>query len=306
MRKIKKLFDYLFNNRSVLGIILLHRLAFIIPDKMYLKQLFRLKMGYPLDLENPHTFNEKLQWLKLYNRRPEYTQMVDKYAVKMYVANIIGKEYIIPTIGVWDRFEQIDFSVLPERFVLKTTHGGGGGGVTICRNKEHFDVDEAERKLEKSLSIDIYKYLKEWPYKNVKKRIIAEEYIHDNCDGLKDYKFFCFSGNVKFFKIDFDRFIDHHANYYNRDGKLLPFGEADLLPVPDKLLDIPQNLSEMIGIAERLSVGIPFLRVDLYNVDGKIYFGELTFFPASGLGRFVPHEYDCVLGDYIKLPEKKF
>lgn len=305
MNRIKKFFDYLFNNHSSLGIAMLHRLAFIFPDKLYLELMFRLKMGYPLDLRNPQTFNEKLQWLKLYNRRPEYTQMVDKYAVKEYVAQIIGKEYIIPTTGVWDKFGQIDFSALPERFVLKTTHGGGGGGVAICNDKEHFDTAEAKRKLEKSLSVDIYRSLREWPYKNVKRRIIAEEYMQDGSGELKDYKFFCFNGRVEFFKIDFDRFVDHHANYYDRNGKLLPFGEADLPPVPDKKLEIPHNIQEMIVLAEKLSAGIPFLRVDLYNIDEKIYFGELTFFPASGFGRISPEQYDRIIGKSLELCQPK-
>ncbi len=305
MNRIKKFFDYLINNHSALGIALLHRLAFIFPDKLYLELMFRLKMGYPLDLRNPQTFNEKLQWLKLYNRRPEYTQMVDKYAVKEYVAQIIGKEYIIPTTGVWDKFGQIDFSALPERFVLKTTHGGGGGGVAICNDKEHFNTAEAKRKLGKSLSVDIYRNLREWPYKNVKRRIIAEEYMQDGSGELKDYKFFCFNGRVEFFKIDFDRFVDHHANYYDRNGKLLPFGEADLPPVPDKKLEIPHNIQEMIVLAEKLSAGIPFLRVDLYNIDGKIYFGELTFFPASGFGRISPEQYDRIIGKSLELCQPK-
>lgn len=305
MNRIKKFFDYLINNHSALGIALLHRLAFIFPDKLYLELLFRLKMGYPLDLKNPQTFNEKLQWLKLYNRKPEYTQMVDKYAVKEYVAQIIGKEYIIPTTGVWDKFGQIDFSALPERFVLKTTHGGGGGGVAICNDKEHFNTAEAKRKLGKSLSVDIYRNLREWPYKNVKRRIIAEEYMQDGSGELKDYKFFCFNGRVEFFKIDFDRFVDHHANYYDRNGKLLPFGEADLPPVPDKKLEIPHNIQEMIVLAEKLSAGIPFLRVDLYNIDGKIYFGELTFFPASGFGRISPEQYDRIIGKSLELCQPK-
>ena len=302
MDKVKKFFDYLFNNQTALGIVLLRKLAFIIPDRLYLKAMFRLKMGYPLDLKNPQTFNEKLQWLKLYNRKSEYTQMVDKYAVKEYVAKIIGKEYIIPTIGVWDKFEQIDFSALPERFVLKTTNGGGGGGVVICNDKNHLDITDAKKRLEKSLSSDIYRNLREWPYKNVKKRIIAEEFKQDSDGELKDYKFFCFNGKVEFFKIDFSRFVNHHANYYDRNGELLPFGEADFPPLPEKVLDIPKNLSKMIEIAERLSTGIPLLRVDLYNIDDRIYFGELTFFPASGLGQFVPPKWDKILSKYLTLP----
>ena len=188
---------------------------------------------------------------------------------------------------------------------MKTTHGGGGGGVAICNDKNHFDIADAKRRLEKSLSADIYKNLREWPYKNVQKHIIAEEYMQDQNGELKDYKFFCFNGRVEFFKIDFDRFVDHHANYYDRKGKLLPFGEADLPPVPDKILKIPQNIPDMIVLAERLSAGIPFLRVDLYNIDGKIYFGELTFFPASGFGHISPEQYDHIIGKSLELCQQK-
>lgn len=301
--EMNKLFDYLLHNQSALGIAILHRLSFIFPDKQYLKMMFRLKMGYPLNLRKPQTFNEKLQWLKLYNRRQEYTQMVDKYEVKEYVAKVIGEEYIIPTIGVWDKFDQIDFSSLPEQFVLKTTHGGGGSGIVICNNRDNFDISEAKQILNRSLSGNIYKSLREWPYRGVKKRIIAEQYIQDECGELKDYKFFCFNGVVKFFKIDFGRFSSHHANYYDRKGTLLPFGEADYMPCPNKVIDMPHNLSEMIALAEKLSRLIPFLRVDLYNVNGTIYFGELTFFPASGFGKISPENYDYIIGKSLELPE---
>ena len=194
---------YIIHDRAKLGIAILTRLAPIIPDNQYLKWMFRLQMGYKLDLDNPKTFNAKLQWLKLYNRKPEYTQMVDKFAVKEYIANIIGEEYIIPTLGVWDKFEDIDFDKLPNQFVLKTTHGGGGGGVIICKDKTTFNIDKAKSILERSLKQDIYRTLKEWPYKNVKKRIIAETYLTedispDNPTGdLVDYKFYCFSGETK-------------------------------------------------------------------------------------------------------------
>lgn len=301
---IRKFIKYLLHNPSAIAIALLRRLSFAIPDRPYLKMMFRLKMGYPLNLNNPKTFNEKLQWLKLYNRKPEYTQMVDKYAVKDYVAKVIGKEYIIPTIGVWDRFEDIDFSILPEQFVLKTTHGGGGGGIVICKDKSTFDKDAAKEKLKSSLKSDIYKSLREWPYRNVKKRIIAEQYMQDiDSDELKDYKFFCFNGKVQFFKIDFDRFEGHHANYYDNKGKILTLREVDLLPpVPGKV-KVPDNLNEMIKIAETLSNGIPFIRIDLYDISKRIYFGEMTFFPASGFGKFSPEDADKKLGELLLLPQ---
>lgn len=288
-----------------LALFLLNKTACFWPDKLYLKLKFRLVMGQKLDLKNPKTFNEKLQWLKLYNRCPEYTTMVDKYAVKQYVADKIGDEYIIPTLGVWDRVEDINWDSLPNQFVLKTTHGGGGGGVVICKDKSTFDREEARTKLQKSLDSDIYLNFREWPYKDVGKRIIAEQYMTDESTvELKDYKFFSFNGKVRCFKVDFARFIEHKANYYDRDAKLLPFGEVCCMPDFNRQFEKPKNFDKMIDAVEILSRDIPFVRVDLYNVEGKIYFGEITFFPAAGMGKFEPREWDLKLGEYLCLPIK--
>lgn len=276
-----------------------------LPDAPYLKLLYRFKMGHRLDLKSPKTFTEKIQWLKLYNRKPEYTTMVDKYAVKQYVANIIGEEYIIPTLGVWDKPEDVDWENLPNQFVLKTTHGGGGGGVVICKDKKIFDKNAAIDKLNESLSSDIYRGLREWPYKNVPKRIIAEKFMAPEKSSapndLPDYKFFCFNGKVRFFKVDFGRFVEHHANYYSPEGELLEFGEQGLEPDPSYPIELPNNLRDMIALAERMSKNEPFLRVDFYNVNGKIFFGELTFYPASGLGKWTTEEADMKIGKYLNL-----
>ncbi len=279
---------------------LLRQSASFIPDKLYLTLLYRCKMGKWIDWKNPQTFTEKIQWLKLYNRKPEYTTMVDKFAVKDHVADVIGCEYIIPTLGVWNTPTEIDFDALPDKFVLKTTHGGGGGGVVICRDKATFDVVAARSKLRNSLKSDIYKYYREWPYKNVPRRIIAEKFIDvpDKAD-LTDYKFFCFNGEPRFLKVDFDRFVDHHANYYDLEWNLLPFGEAEIPPVESHVEHCPPNFDKMITIARKLSKGHPFLRVDLYNVAGRIFFGELTFYPASGLGAFSPCKYDFEIGNRL-------
>ena len=291
---------------SHLALFLLHKTAHLWPDKLYLKLKFRLVMGQKLDLKNPKTFNEKLQWLKLYNRRPEYTMMVDKYAVKQYVADKIGDEYIIPTLGVWDSVESIDWDSLPNQFVLKTTHGGGGCGVVICKDKPTFDIETAKQKLQKSLDSDIYLNFREWPYKDVPKRIIAEQYMADESGiELKDYKFFCFNGRVQCFKVDFDRFINHKANYYDREGTLLPFGEKVFPPDFDRVFDKPKNFDSMISLAERLSEDVSFVRVDFYNSNGHVYFGEITFFPAAGFGKFEPEEWDETLGEFLILPKNK-
>lgn len=269
-------------------------------DVQYLKKEFKLRMGKSLNLENPITFNEKLQWLKLYDHKPIYTTMVDKYEAKKYVAKIIGDEYIIPTYGVWDNFDDIDFDSLPKQFVLKCTHDSGG--LVICKDKNTFDKFGAKKKIMRSLKRNYFYMHREWPYKNVKPRIIAEKFMEDSMlQELRDYKFFCFGGKVKCYKVDFDRFVDHHANYYDKESNLLRFGEVVCPPQFDKSIEMPATLRKMEEFAELLSKDIPFLRVDFYDVRGNIYFGELTFYPASGMGKFTEDQWDSVLGSWIKI-----
>ena len=269
-----------------------------IPDKLFLQLTYYLRLRRVLHLSNPRTFTEKLQWLKLYDKNPIYPTIVDKYAAKQYVANIIGSDHIIPTLGVWESVEDIDWDSLPSQFVLKCTHDSGG--VHICKDKESFDFGSVKKQLKNHLKIDFYKEGREWPYKAVPKRIIAEKYIGEE-EGLKDYKFFCFNGKVRFFKIDFGRFVDHHANYYDLDCKLLPFGEEDYPPIPEKDLDIPDNIKEMFTLAEKLSRGFSFVRVDLFNTDNHIFFGEMTLYPGAGYGLFTPEEWNVRTGDMIQL-----
>lgn len=280
-----------------------HHLLDWLPDKQYLQLMYWANLHRKLDLKNPKGFNEKLQWLKLYNRKPEYTVMVDKYAAKQYVAERIGKKYIIPTLGVWENFDDIDFNSLPDQFVLKCTHDSGG--LVVCKDKSSLDKVVAKEKIEKSLKRNYYWSGREWPYKNVKPRIIAEQYMQDERTGdLRDYKFFCFGGMVKCFKVDFDRFIEHHANYYDLDGNILDFGEADYPPNPQKVIALNESiLREMEYLAEKLSYDSPFLRVDFYDVNGKIYFGEMTFYPASGFGKFTSDEGDIIMGEWIDVGE---
>lgn len=282
---------------------------FIKNDALYLKVLFFFEMrGKILHLKNPKSFNEKLQWLKIYDYKPEYTKLVDKLAVKNYVESRVGDEYIIPTLAVWDSVADIDWDLLPNQFVLKTTHGGGGCGVIVCSDKTKLDKIKAKNKLKKSMRTNAGQTYREKPYLSVPRKIIAEKYIADQVIGnsensadLRDYKFFCFNGKVKFFKIDFGRFVEHHANYYSPNGDLLPFGEVAYKPDPNHVENMPSNLSEMIRLAETLSANYKFLRVDLYNVNGKIYFGELTFYPAAGMGAFIPEEWDEKLGNMLAL-----
>ncbi len=270
-------------------------------DKSYLSVIFYLQMKNRLHWKNPMTFNEKLQWLKLYDRKPIYPRLVDKAAVKDYVADRIGKEYVIKTIGIYDTPQKIDFNKLPDKFVLKTTHGGGGNGVVVCKDKNTLDVPKVRGKLKKSLESDIYTLFREWPYKDVPRKIIAEEYVESEDGDLRDYKFFCFNGEPRFLKVDFGRFVEHHANYYDMEWNLMPFEETDVRRVAEHREIQPGNFKKMVEFARKLSQGHKFLRVDLYNVNGKIYFGELTFYPASGLGTFTPSEWDRKLGAMMSL-----
>ncbi len=275
-----------------------------IPDKWAVAIKYRNHFYKKLNLKDPETFNEKLQWLKLYDRRPEYTRMVDKYLAKDYVADMIGKEYIIPTLGVWSSFDEIDFDALPEKFVLKCNHGSGD--VVICKDKAKLDIAAARKKLNAAIKQDYYKVSREWPYKNVPRRIIAEEYLEDNeTHDARDYKFFCFSGEVKCFKVDFDRFTGRHANWYYRDGSIIPYGTKGAEPDYDRDIVLPHELGTMIEFAEKLSKGISFLRVDFYYVNKKIYSGELTFYPAAGFKPFTDMEWDRIMGGWLKLPEHK-
>lgn len=275
-----------------------------LPDSTYLKLMFRLKMGSRLNLKNPRTFSEKLQWLKLYNRQPEYTTMVDKYAVKEYVAGIIGEEYIMPTLGVWDRPEDINWETLPNQFVLKTTHGGGSTGVVICKDKDSFDKQKAIDKLNESLKMDIYHLFREWPYKNVPKRIIAEKFItpSPNEDDLPDYKFFCFNGVPKYCQVIGGRNTTETIDFFDLNWNHQPFHEPRKFPHADPQPQPPQHFELMIWLARKLAANKPFSRIDFYDVNGRVLFGEITFYPTSGMGGFDPKEWDYKFGDLIKLP----
>ena len=273
-------------------------------DKTYLKLIFRGMTGKKLDLKNPQTFDEKLQWLKLYDRKPEYTMMVDKYAVREYIAKTIGEEYLIPLLGVWDSPEEIDFDALPDRFVMKCNHNSGKGMI-ICKDKSKLDVELAKKKLSEGLAEDYYLTSREWPYKNVRRKIIAEKYMEDNeTKELRDYKFFCFDGEAKALYITTEwkgaetegkmDFFDINFNHLDIRRK---YPNADVPP------EKPKNFDEMRRLAEKLSQNILHLRVDFYEVNGKTYFGELTFTTGAGFATFEQEEWEKTFGDWIKLPE---
>ena len=301
-------FKYILNNPKNLNLLHLRRrivltFARCYSDRKFLEALFPLRVGYKLNLENPRTFNEKLQWLKLYDRRPEYTQMVDKYDAKEYVANIIGKEHIIPTLAVYDSAEEIDFDALPNQFVLKCTHDSGG--IVICKDKAKLDREEAIKKLSHGLKVNYFYQNREWAYKNVKPKIIAEQYKTDDGQELKDYKWFCFDGEPKAMFVATDRFTkgeETKFDFYDADFNHLPFTNGH--PNATKPIIKPAGFEKMKELARRLSKGLPQVRVDFYDVDGQIYFGELTFFHWSGMKPFEPIEWDYKFGEWIHLPTK--
>lgn len=287
-------------SQAILGVIV--KTKFLYPDALYLKMLFKLRMGEKLDLKNPKSFNQKLQWLKLYNHNPAYTQMVDKYAVKEYVANKLGKQYIIPTIGVWNTPEQIEWNKLPEQFVLKTTHGGGGGGVAICKNINSFDKTKALQTLSVSMKSDIYKNLREWPYKGVKKQIIAEELLVPEDGDLKDYKVLCFNGKPKLIEFHSGRFTDSHTqDFYDTDWRKMPITQNGYGETSPTIAPKPELLEKMLELCEILAVGMPHVRIDWYYCNGKLYFGEITFFDGSGFEKFDNYNDDLLLGSWIDL-----
>ena len=274
---------------------------FIKDDELYSRIRYFLCMHKSLNLNPPITFNEKLQWLKLYDRHDSYSKLVDKYEVKKIVANLIGKDYIIPTYGLWEHVEDIDFDALPNEFAIKCTHDSQS--FIICSNKENLDRNKAKKRLKKAMKPNKWYYQgREYPYKNIKPRIIAEKYLVDESETeLKDYKFFCFNGEPKVLLIVSGRGADQRQDFYDMGFNLLPFHRIKH-PNSNIKRKPPQNYEKMIELAKILSKGFPHIRVDLYNIKGKIYFGELTFFSGGGNTRFEPDEWDYKLGEWIELP----
>lgn len=279
------------------------RFSFLFSDERYLKIQHRLIFRKQLDLDNPTTYNDKLQWLKLYNHRPEFTIMADKLKVKQYVTERIGGQYVVPLLGVWDRPEDIEWDKLPEKFVLKTNHDGGNFGVVVCKDKETFNKTKAIKRLKTSLRRNTYLLGREWPYKNIQRKVLAEQFIEgDETMGLPDIKFFCFDGKVKLLYMISHNKSDVRQDYFDSD-----FNPLDLKGLyPNSLIkpQKPLNFELMKELAEELSKGIPHVRMDFFEANDKVYFSEFTFFPSGGWAAFHPEKYDYILGQYIKLPEK--
>lgn len=297
-KKVKKLFTDKKYRTSILDSFgAYNRLS----DEEYLRKRYKVSFGKELDLDNPTTFNEKIQWLKLNDKKPIYTDMVDKYEAKKYVAERIGEEYIIPTLGVWDRFDDIDFDKLPDQFVLKCTHDSGG--LVIVRDKSKLDKKKARKRIEKCLNTNYFYHGREWAYKAIKPRIIAEVFMEDQETAeLRDYKFFAFNGEAKALFVASERQkagTEVKFDFFDMEYNHLPIrnGHPNAEQVPQK----PKCFEEMRELAGKLSEGIPQLRVDFYEVNGKVYFGELTFAHFSGMVPFEPEEWDKTFGDWIDL-----
>ena len=277
-------------------------------DERYIKMLSKCVTGKEVNLNDPKTFTEKIQWLKLHDRQERYIGLVDKILVKEYVGKLIGKEYIIPTLGVWETIESIQLDLLPSKFVLKCNHDSGS--VVICRNKESFDFVAAKQKLAKCLKKDAYSWGREWPYKHVNRKVFAEELLEYSIDSKKDlvdYKMYCFGGKPKYCQVISERNTSEKIDFYDLEWNHQPFigltsiGLENNIKNSDKDIPKPNSLAKMIEISEILSKGIAFCRVDFYDIQGKLYFGEITLYPNAGFGEFLPSEWNRRLGELIEL-----
>lgn len=270
-----------------------------LPDRLYLRLQYYAKLGKILHLKHPVLFNEKLNWLKLYRRDPQYTGMADKYEVRELIRKQLGEEYLIPLLGVWDLVDEIPFDRLPEQFVLKCTHDSAS--VVICKDKSSFDTEQAKQKLTACMQTNYYRASREWPYKDIKPRIIAEQYMADESHTeLKDYKIFCFDGTPALIQVDFGRFTHHERNLYTTSWEYV--NERFEYPNnPSVQIPKPEGLEEMLRLAAKLSKGIPSVRIDFYSISGRIYFGEITFYQEGGFGRFEHESFEKKLGGMIRL-----
>src|SRR5690606_404154 len=302
--KIAKAIKLLLTNNKGFIIRFLQKYPFFSSDEFYIKKKFEYMMGKPLNLRSPITFKEKIQWLKLFYQEGSLTDLVDKVKVKDFVAKTIGKQYLIPTIGVWDSFSKINFDNLPEQFVLKTNHDFGG--VVICKDKKIFDFQGGGAKLNKHLKRNFFSIGREWAYKNVTPKILAEQYLGKlGDDDVKDYKFYCFDGEPKLLLVTSGRQKGHENmkwNFYDINFNPLRLTKSNI--ASDFNAEKPKNFEVMVELSKKLAVGFPFVRTDFYNIDGEIFFGELTFYPGGGYGKFEPEEWDYKLGSFLNLPMK--
>ena len=275
-----------------------------VPDSLYLKVLYRVIMGRKLNLKNPKEYNEKLQWLKLNDRKPEYSTMVDKYEVRGYIGDLLGDKYLIPCLGIYDSVDDIDIDALPDKFVLKCTHDSGS--VEICKDKSSFDIEGARHRLSQAMKRNYYATYREWPYKYVKPRVIAEGYLEGDEGDLKDYKVMCFNGEAKIIEVHENRFVEgkvHTQTFYDREWNIVPLTQIETVTV-DRPGERPRQLDEILRLSELIAKNMYHARIDWYIEGDKIYFGEITFFDGSGFESFSTPEMERMLGDMINLPEK--
>lgn len=271
----------------------------LVPDRIYLQIQYYLRMGQKLNLKDPKTYNEKLQWIKLYDRKPEYTLLVDKYEVRKFVVKTIGEEYLIPLLGVYGNYDEIEFDSLPNQFVLKPNHTSGD--IYICKDKSEIDHPQLKKTIGRWLKREHYWTGREWSYKDVKPRIVCEKYMMDETGyGLKDYKFLCFNGEPKILYVVTDQGIDARLDFFDLEFNHLPIAHAYKNAVKD--IGKPKGFKQMIGLSKLLSKDFAHIRVDFYDIAGKIYFGELTFYNYSGLLKFEPEDYDRIIGSWLSLP----
>lgn len=286
-----------------------YNISKLIPDKIFLELKFRYHLGYKLDLQNPIGFNEKLQWLKLYDRKLNYKNLVDKYNVRKYISESIGEEYLVPILGVYNTFSEIDFDILPDQFVLKPNHTSGD--VYICKDKSNINYSKLKNKVDSWMKREYYWLHREWPYKNIKPKLICEAYLTDDkeAETIDDYKFYCFNGIPEYCQVISDRHLGETMDFYDMEWNHLEFtrlnNKKKPFPHAQKTHTQPEKFDSMITLAEKLSKDFPFIRVDFYFIKGRIYFGELTFYPFSGFGMFNPPEWNSKIGNLIKLPNVK-
>lgn len=282
---------------------LLKKLKFLNPE-FYVKIYYEYYTGKKLDLNNPVEFNQKVQWLKVYYQPPILNKLVDKYAVREYVKEKVGEKYLNGLLAVYDKVEEVNFKELPDQFVVKGVHGCHFN--LIVSDKSTLKLSKANRLMRKWMGRNYYyRGGLEWAYKDVKPRLVVEEFMEEpGKDVLNDYKFFCFDGKPKFIQIDMERGIHNYRCYYDLNWKKLPF-YTQKNKFYEGEVEKPANLTEMIEVAEKLADKFPFVRVDLYSVKGKTIFGEMTFYPTDGRKEFIPEEYNKIIGDYLTLPKRK-
>ena len=300
---IKRIINKFLDDPRLFLISIILRIGFLLPDKIYLSLLFRLKLGHSINWNNPKSFNEKLNWLKIYERKPEYTKYVDKYDVKSLIKKVIGREYVADVLGVWNSIDEIDFEKLPDQFVLKVNHTSGG--VVVVRDKRKFDFSKYKEKFNKLLKTNYYYSLREYPYKNVKPVVFAEQFLENfGQENLVVYKVFCFEGFPKIIQvIQDDKQTNETIDYFDCEWNLLDLKQN--FPNSRNHLPKPSLLGDMLEKSKLLSQNIPFVRVDWYIVNNILFFSEFTFYSDSGLEKFIPNKWDYILGDYIKLPSER-